>query len=96
MQKGQSANGQKKKFPTWVTLKKGQISMDVEKIKSIQEWPQPCNVKDVQSFLGLANFYRRFIFKFSKIANLLTNLTKKVNFFVWGTDEEKVFKKLKL
>ena len=37
------------------------IGMDLEKIKSILEWPVPKSLKEVQSFLGFANFYRKFI-----------------------------------
>src|SRR6266571_2296201 len=41
------------------------LSMDQAKVKVIQDWPEPQKVKDVQSFLGFANFYRRFIFNYS-------------------------------
>jgi hypothetical protein len=37
------------------------IAMDPEKIETIQDWPDPRNIRDIQSFLGFANFYRRFI-----------------------------------
>jgi hypothetical protein len=37
------------------------ILMDLEKVKVVEEWREPTNVKGVQSFLGFANFYRRFI-----------------------------------
>ena len=47
------------------------------KILAIQNWPTPKTVKQVQSFLGFANFYRHFIKNFSKIALPLTTLTKK-------------------
>ena len=40
------------------------LSMSVEKIKAIQDWPEPRKVKDIQSFLGFANFYCRFIHKY--------------------------------
>ena len=48
------------------------ISMDPKKIASILDWPQPRNVRDIQSFLGFANFYRRFIFGYSEIVLPLT------------------------
>ena len=51
------------------------IGMDPKKIKSILEWPVPKSVKEVQSFLGFANFYRKFINNYSCLATPLTTLT---------------------
>ena len=51
--------------------------MSPEKVKSIQDWPKPQKIKDVQSFLGFANFYRHFIDNYSNIVTLLTCLTRK-------------------
>ena len=48
--------------------------MDPEKLKAIIEWKHPDNLKDLQSFLGFANFYRRFIKSFSSIIKPLTVL----------------------
>ena len=48
------------KFLGFIISDKG-IEMDLDKVKSIVEWPTPTNKKEVQSFLGFANFYRRFI-----------------------------------
>ena len=53
------------------------LSMSVEKIKAIQDWPKPHKVKDIQSFLGFANFYRHFIHEYSEIVIPLTRLTQK-------------------
>ena len=53
--------------------------MSEDKIDTILKWEIPESVKDVQSFLGFANFYRRFIEGFSKICYPLTELTKKTN-----------------
>ena len=39
----------------------GKLEMDPSKTQAIMDWPEPKNVKDVQSFLGLANYYRKFI-----------------------------------
>jgi len=44
-----------------VIVGKGQVKIEQEKIKTIKEWKIPTKVKDVESFLGFANFYRRFI-----------------------------------
>jgi RNase H-like domain found in reverse transcriptase/Reverse transcriptase (RNA-dependent DNA polymerase) len=47
------------------------------KVKVIQDWPEPRRVKDIQSFLGFANFYRQYIHNYSDIAVLLSHLTWK-------------------
>ena len=51
--------------------------MDQAKVKTIQDWPEPRKVRDIQSFLGFANFYRRFVFNYSDIVVPLTRLTRK-------------------
>jgi hypothetical protein len=51
------------------------LAMSTEKIKAIQDWPEPHKVKDIQSFLGFANFYQCFIHKCSDIVIPLTRLT---------------------
>jgi len=53
------------------------LSMDPVKVQTIQDWPEPRKVKDVQSFLDFANFYRQFIHEYSKIVVPLTRLTQK-------------------
>lgn len=50
--------------------------MDLDKVSAILEWETPRTTKDVQGFLGFANFYRRFIYSFFKIAAPMTDLTK--------------------
>ena len=52
------------------------LTMDPVKVQTIQDWPEPRKVKD-QSFLGFANFYRRFIHEYSEIVVPLTRLTQK-------------------
>ncbi|QRW23180.1 Retrotransposable element Tf2 protein [Rhizoctonia solani] len=56
-----------------IVLDKG-FSLDKLKIQAVQEWPTPTKVKEVQSFLGFANFLRRFVANFSHIARPLHNL----------------------
>ena len=51
--------------------------MDQSKVQTIQDWPEPRKVKDIQSFLGITNFYRRFISGYSDIVVPLTRLTRK-------------------
>ena len=53
------------------------LTMSDDKVKIIQDWLEPKKVKDIQSFLGFANFYRRFIFNYSDIVIPLTRLTRK-------------------
>jgi hypothetical protein len=52
------------------------IKMDDSKVKAIREWPTPKTVRGVRSFLGLANFYRRFIEDYAQVAQPLNDLTK--------------------
>lgn len=60
------------------------VTMDKAKTEVIRTWPAPRNVKEVQSFLGFANFYRRFINDYSRIVRPLTNLTRKDVPFTWS------------
>ena len=53
------------------------LSMSAEKVKAISDWLEPRKVKDIQSFLGFANFYRRFIHNYSNIVVPLMRLTRK-------------------
>jgi len=71
------------------------VSTDPKKIKSIEEWPRPENLKDVQRFIGLCNYYRRFVKDFAKIAKPLHNLTRKNIKFLWTNECENAFKELK-
>ena len=70
------------------------IEMDPEKVKSIVEWPTPTNKKEVQSFLGFANFYRKFIHGYSKTAAPLTGLTRNEVPFAWSKEAEASFRAL--
>ena len=53
------------------------VEMQKEKIKGVLSWPAPKNIKEVQKFLGLVNYYRQFIKEFTKIAALLYVLVRK-------------------
>lgn len=71
------------------------IRMDPTKVASITNWPTPTSVHDIQSFLGLANFYRRFIKDFSHITRPITALLAKDTPFDWNADCAKAFSTLK-
>lgn len=71
------------------------MSMEKEKVKAVMEWPIPKTVKGVQSFLGFANFYRRFIPAFSTLARPLHDLTHKGKEWEWGTKEQEAFDAIK-
>ena len=70
--------------------------MNKDKIKTIQEWKPPRNMKEVQRFLGFANFYHRFIEGYSKIVKPLTLLTQKGNTWDWTKKEQQAFNELKI
>jgi len=53
------------------------IKMEEEKVKGVLEWPTPKYIKDIQKFLGLANYYHQFIKGFVSIARLLHDMVKK-------------------
>jgi len=69
--------------------------MDLVKITGVTEWPTPRNKKEVQSFLGFTNFYRRFIRDFSEHARLLFDLTRNDSGWRWGEAEHTAFARLK-
>lgn len=71
------------------------LSMDPSKVEVIQKWPPPRRTKDIQSFLGFANFYRRFIHDYSKITVPLTRLTRKGTDWDWTDDCQRAFDALK-
>ena len=71
------------------------LSMDTAKTQVIRDWPPPRNVKDVQSFLGFANFYRRFIANYSDIVTPMNRLTRKDTPFVWSPECQAAFEALK-
>ena len=71
------------------------IRPDPRKIETIHTWPTPKNVHEVRSFLGLSDFYRKFVKNFSRIALPLTLLTRKHTTFRWEESQHHAFEKLK-
>ena len=71
-------------------------SPDPEKTSKVKEWPVPKTVRDVRSFIGFANYYRRFIKNFASIAKPLHDLTKKSARFEWTPAQQASFDQLRL
>jgi hypothetical protein len=73
------------------------VHVDPAKIQVIHDWTTPTTLTELQSFLGLANFYRRFVLGFSHIAWSLSQITRgggKVK-FVWGRPQQQAYDDLK-
>lgn len=71
------------------------LTMAANKVKAITNWPIPRKVKDIQSFLRFANFYRQFIFNYSKIVLPLNRLTQKGIDWAWTANCQTAFDNLK-
>lgn len=72
-----------------------QVRMDPKKVQAIVDWQAPSSVKDLRSFLGLANYYQKFIAGYSKKAATLIDLLKKDVKWVWSVLCEEAFQNLK-
>lgn len=71
------------------------ISPDSDKVRVVQDFHTPTNLRQLRTFLGLANYYRRFIRGFAHIARPLNALTKKGVKFCWTQSCDDAFDKLK-
>ena len=78
------------------TIDQNRVKMSENKVKHILEWEPPRSVHEVQRFLGLANFYRRFIRGYSSICRPLTQQTKKEQVWNWTNECQEAFNKLKV
>ena len=74
---------------------KDTIIMDPLKLAGIRDWPVLTTVKQIRSFFGFGNFYRRFISGFAHIAQPLHDLTRKNKIWEWTTECQVVFELLK-
>jgi hypothetical protein len=71
------------------------VSMDPCKVEAVTNWPVPTSVKELQQFLGFANYYRRFIWKYSLVVQPLTSLLKANVKFQWSSATQSAFDELK-
>ena len=77
-----------------VVVGKRQVLMEQEKIKVVKKWKTPTKIKEVESFLGFANFYRRFIQNFSHTVKPLNKLKEKKE-RAWTKEHQWAFEELK-
>jgi len=78
-----------------VVIGPNRIEMEKEKVEGVLSWSEPKNVKDVRKFLGLTNYYRRFIKDFAQVARPMNMLTRKDEKWRWEEAQQKVFDELK-
>ena len=71
------------------------IEIEKEKMDGVLSWPKPRNVKDIRKFLGLANYYRRFIKDFTRVARPMNMLMRKDIKWQWEDKQQQAFDKLK-
>ena len=71
------------------------ISVDPTKIDKVEHWPIPQNAKEVQQFLGFANYYRRFVQGFAELAKPLHRLTERNVSFNWTHECQESFNNLR-
>ena len=71
------------------------VSTDPDKVRDIVNWHTPRTIKQTRSFLGMVNYYSRFVPKLAEIAHPLHKITKKNAKFIWTSDCQKAFQTLK-
>lgn len=72
-------------------ISKQGIQVDPNKTKIIDTFPIPKKIKDIRSFLGMCNYYRRFIKSFSTLVEPLNKLLRKDEDFIWTEDLSNCF-----
>jgi hypothetical protein len=81
-------------FLGFIVTRRG-IRADPARVDTITQWPVPTSIKELQSFLGFANFYRRFIANYAAETAPLTDLLKGNQYFQWSPIADAAFTKLK-
>ena len=94
MQRQKNVNSGSVEYLGYV-LSPSSLTISDVKVKTIQKWPEPKKVKEIQFFLGFTNFYRHFIFNYSDIVILLTHLTRKNTSWNFDNDCRMAFNTLK-
>ena len=84
----------KVKYLGHLFLAKG-MEPDPQKVAAVSDWDIPNNVGELRSFLGLASYYRRYIYQFADVAAPLNHLTNKGVHFVWDNNCQLAFETLK-
>ncbi|GJP42002.1 hypothetical protein CLOM_g1600 [Closterium sp. NIES-68] len=85
---------EKVQFPGHMVSAQG-VHVDPKKIEAVRTWKTPENVKELQQFLGFANYYNRFVSQYAKIAAPLTNLLKKNTPYEWEPKHQEAVEQLK-
>lgn len=71
------------------------IETDPDKTEHVRDWPEPTNISELRSFLGLTTYYKRFVPNFAQIAEPLYSLTRKGAVFQWASSQQTAFDQLK-
>jgi len=78
-----------------VVIGPNRIEMEKKKIEGVLSWLEPKNIKDIRKFLGLTNYYRRFIKDFAQVARPMNMLIRKDKKWRWEEAQQKAFDELK-
>lgn len=77
-------------------IQNGAIRPGEDKIRAVWSFPEPQCSKEVQRFLGLSGYFRKFVYDYSLIAKPLSDLLREDRQFVFGSEQKEAFKKLKM
>jgi len=78
-----------------VVMGEGKVEMEEDKIEGVLKWLTLQCVKDIRRFLGLANYYRRFVKDFARVALPMNRLMRKNEKWKWGEEQQAAFEQLK-
>ena len=71
------------------------IAPDRKKLQAVKNWPVPRNVSQVRSFLGFANYFRRFVCHYAELAKPLDQITGRLSVFSWNEERQQAFEDIK-